>query len=111
MRKQSLQRRFLTRFFGKETVSQKQGKKTKEGVSSGTTGIEQSETATPAEVVEIISGLGTRQGGNQVRCKIMDGREVGKVMRRNVYGPIRIGDILMLKQTEIEATPLRGGRK
>ncbi|MBT3583079.1 30S ribosomal protein S28e [Candidatus Woesearchaeota archaeon] len=91
-------------------MSNKQGKKTKEG-KGGVTAVEQSEIATPAEVVEIIGGLGTRQGGKQVRCKILDGRDVGKVMRRNVYGAIRIGDILMLKQTEIEAQPLKGGRK
>ena len=91
-------------------MSRKQGKKTKEG-EGGISAVESSEIGTPAEVVELIGGLGTRQGGKQVRCKILDGREVGKVMRRNVYGPIRIGDILMLKQTEIEASPLKGGRK
>lgn len=91
-------------------MSRKQGKKTKEG-KGGVSAVEVSETATPAEIVEIIGGLGTRQGGKQVRCKVLDGRDVGKVMRRNVYGPTRIGDVLMLKQTEIEASPLKGGRK
>lgn len=91
-------------------MSRKQGKKTKTG-EGGVSGIDESSRATPAEVVEIIGGLGTRQGGKQVRCKILDGRDGGKVMRRNVYGPIRVGDILMLKQTEIEASPLKGGRK
>jgi small subunit ribosomal protein S28e len=92
-------------------MSSKQGKKTKEGKATATSGIEELTHATPAEVVEIISGLGTRQGGKQVRCKILDNKDGSKVMRRNVYGSVRIGDILMLKQTEIEATPLRGGRK
>ena len=92
-------------------MSSKQGKKTKIGGDSGVKGISEGQHATPAEVVEIISGLGTKQGGKQVRCKILDGREVGKVMRRNFYGPVRVGDILMLRQTEIEATPLKGGRK
>jgi small subunit ribosomal protein S28e len=91
-------------------MSKKQGKKTKEG-KGGVSAVETLVNATPAEIVEIIGGLGTRQGGKQVRCKLLDGRESGKVMRRNVYGPVRIGDILMLKQTEIEAQPLKGGRK
>jgi small subunit ribosomal protein S28e len=91
-------------------MSKKQGKKTKVG-EGGVSAVETSINATPAEIVEIIGGLGTRQGGKQVRCKLLDGRESGKVMRRNVYGPVRIGDILMLKQTEIEAQPLKGGRK
>jgi len=91
-------------------MSRKQGKKTKVG-EGGVSAVEIGTFATPAEVVEIIGGLGTRQGGKQVRCKISDGRDSGKIMRRNVYGPIRIGDILMLKQPEIEAQPLKGGRK
>jgi small subunit ribosomal protein S28e len=91
-------------------MSKKQGKKTKEG-AGGVSAVETLINATPAEIVEIIGGLGTRQGGKQVRCKLLDGRESGKVMRRNVYGPVRLGDILMLKQTEIEAQPLKGGRK
>lgn len=88
----------------------KQSKRKKEG-KGGLAVTELSETGWPAEVVEIISGLGTREGGHQVRCKILEGPDAGKIMRRNVYGPVRVGDILMLTQTEIEATPIRGGRK
>jgi small subunit ribosomal protein S28e len=91
-------------------MSQKQGKKQKEG-KGGVSAVEVSATATPAEVVEVIGTLGSYRGGTQVRCKILDGRDGGKVMRRNVYGPTKLGDILMLKQTEIEAQPLKGGRK
>ena len=64
----------------------------------------------PAEVLELIGRVGTKQGGTQVRCKILAGRDEGKVMRRNVLGPVRVGDILMLRETEIEATPIRGRR-
>jgi small subunit ribosomal protein S28e len=63
--------------------------------------------AQPAEVVEIIARTGVRGEVTQVRCKLLT--EGNKVMRRNVKGPIRIGDILMLKETEMEAARLRGG--
>lgn len=67
--------------------------------------------AVPARVEELIGRTGARGEAIQVRCKILGGREREKVIRRNVKGPIRIGDILMLRETEIEARPLdRKGR-
>ena len=67
--------------------------------------------AFPARVEEIIGRTGTRGGVTQIRCKILEGRDQNKIIRRNVRGPIQKGDVLMLRETEIEARALtRTGR-
>lgn len=67
--------------------------------------------AVPAQVLEFVGSMGTREGGKQARVKLLAGREAGKVMRRNVVGPLRIGDVILLKETEIEASPIRGRKR
>ena len=65
-----------------------------------------------ATVEEVIGRTGTRGEATQVRCKLQEGRDANKIIRRNVKGPVQVGDILMLRETEIEAKPLnRGGRR
>ena len=64
-----------------------------------------------AEVQEVTGRAGSRGELTLVRCKIMEGRDQGKVISRNVKGPVRIKDILMLRETEIEAKKSKKGRK
>jgi len=57
---------------------------------------------TSAVVVQLLGRMGVK-GVSKVRLKVLEGNNKDKVLTRNVLGPIRVNDVIILKDTSMDA--------
>jgi small subunit ribosomal protein S28e len=85
--------------------------KSQENATSASKMSMSSEGAVNALVEEFIGRTGARGEVTQVKAKILAGRNEGRSMRRNIKGPVKIGDLITVRETEIEARRIKGSFK